>query len=134
MTDALRTVGAITLFAEDLAATTAFYREVFGLAPVYEDDSSAVVDLGNLLVNLLDATQAPGLVGPGAVAPPGSGARFQLTIWLDDVDAVCAELRSRGVTLINGPMDRPWGQRTALFADPAGHLWEVAQTLQRPED
>lgn len=133
MTDALRTVGAITLFVEDLAATTTFYREVFGLVPVFEDEHSAVLDLGNLLVNLLDVAQAPGLIAPSAVATPRSGARFQLTIWLDDIDAVCAELRARGVTLLNGPMDRPWGQRTALFADPAGHLWEVAQTLERPE-
>jgi len=133
MTGALRTVGAITLFVEDLAGTTAFYREVFGLVPVFEDEHSAVVDLGNLLVNLLDVTQAPGLIAPGVVASRQSGARFQLTIWLDDVDAVCEELRARGVTLLNGPMDRAWGQRTALFADPAGHLWEVAETLARPE-
>jgi uncharacterized glyoxalase superfamily protein PhnB len=31
--------------------------------------------------------------------------------------------------LLNGPIDRPWGRRTAAFADPAGHLWEVAQEL-----
>jgi uncharacterized glyoxalase superfamily protein PhnB len=30
---------------------------------------------------------------------------------------------------VNGPVDRPWGRRTAAFADPAGHAWEVAQLL-----
>ena len=35
--------------------------------------------------------------------------------------------QSRGVELLNGPMDRPWGIRTAAFADPAGHIWEIAQ-------
>ena len=39
---------------------------------------------------------------------------------------MCAELARRGVELINGPMDRPWGVRTACFADPAGHIWEIA--------
>ncbi len=48
------------------------------------------------------------------------------TIDVDDVDAMCAELRSRGVELLNGPLDRPWGVRTASFADPAGHIWEIA--------
>jgi lactoylglutathione lyase len=38
-------------------------------------------------------------------------------------------LSGRGVELINGPLDRPWGQRTACFADPDGHLWEVAQSI-----
>jgi uncharacterized glyoxalase superfamily protein PhnB len=38
-----------------------------------------------------------------------------------------AELVRRGVTLLNGPMDRPWGLRTASFIDPAGVIWEIAQ-------
>ncbi|MGO7259223.1 VOC family protein, partial [Rhizobium brockwellii] len=71
------------------------------------------------MVNLLRATEAPQLVEPSAVAAPGSGARILLTIRVDDVDAVCAELRKLGVTLLNGPIDRPWGRRTAAFADPS---------------
>ena len=35
--------------------------------------------------------------------------------------------------LINGPLDRPWGVRTITFADPGGHIWEIAQDLPRPE-
>ena len=69
------------------------------------------------------------LIEPGTVADREAGSRFQLTIWVDDVDAACAELADRGVTLLNGPVDREWGVRTASFADPAGHLWEVAQQL-----
>jgi catechol 2,3-dioxygenase-like lactoylglutathione lyase family enzyme len=42
---------------------------------------------------------------------------------------VCAELLAHGVKLLNGPIDRPWGRRTAAFADPAGNTWEVAQPL-----
>ncbi|MDQ3782600.1 MAG: VOC family protein, partial [Actinomycetota bacterium] len=29
--------------------------------------------------------------------------------------------------LLNGPVDRPWGVRTASFRDPAGHIWEIAR-------
>jgi catechol 2,3-dioxygenase-like lactoylglutathione lyase family enzyme len=39
---------------------------------------------------------------------------------VDDVDAACAELAQLGVPLIDGPVDRPWGIRTASFTDPAG--------------
>ena len=42
------------------------------------------------------------------------------------MDAVCDDLVARGVRLVNGPMDRPWGPRTACFADPSGHIWEIA--------
>jgi lactoylglutathione lyase len=86
----------------------------------------------NMLVNLLRAGAADELIAPAAVGGPETGSRFQLTVWVDDADAVCAELARRGVDLLNGPMDREWGVRTAAFADPDGHVWEVAQELPAP--
>jgi lactoylglutathione lyase len=120
-------ISAITLFADDLAATRQFYIDVFGLPIMFEDADSAVFNFGNTLINLLKATAATQLIEPAAVARPELGARAQLTVDVDDVDATCAELVRRGVVLINGPMDRPWGVRTACFADPAGHIWEIAK-------
>ena len=119
-------VWAITLFVEDLETTKQFYREVFGLPLAFEDDTSAVFDFGNTIVNLLKITEAPELIEPAVVAPRESGSRLLLTIKVDDVDAACAVLARRGVTLLNGPMDRPWGIRTASFQDPGGHIWEIA--------
>jgi len=46
---------------------------------------------------------------------------------------VCAELAKKEVTLISGPIDRPWGVRTVTFADPGGHIWEIAQDLPGAE-
>jgi catechol 2,3-dioxygenase-like lactoylglutathione lyase family enzyme len=117
---------ALTLFVDDLEATKQFYQEVFGVPLVHEDDASAAFKFPNTIVNLLASTEAPELIGPAAVAPQGAGSRMQLTIQVDDVDATCAELTRRGVTLVNGPMDRPWGIRTAAFRDPGGHIWEIA--------
>ena len=117
---------AITLFTEDLAATKQFYQEVFGLPIAFEDDNSSVFNFGNTLINLLKTTEAPELIAPATVAPPEAGSRLQFTIQVDDVDALCAELTARGVELLNGPMNRPWGIRTASFRDPGGHIWEIA--------
>lgn len=130
----MRTLGSlnidvITLFVEDLQRVRAFYQDVFGLSAVYEDAVSAVFNFGNMSINLLDISEAYGLIQPGTVANLESGSRFQFTIRVDDVDAVCDELKPRGVTLLNGPVDRPWGVRTAAFMDPAGHVWEIAQQL-----
>ena len=119
-------IGAITLFVEDLAAAKRFYGEVFGLPVAFEDDASVVFDFGNTLVNLLVTSAAHSLIEPATVAEPGCGSRLQLTINVDDVDAVCAALDERGVALLNGPVDRPWGVRTASFVDPGGHIWEIA--------
>ncbi|CAN5290169.1 VOC family protein [soil metagenome] len=122
-----RGIGAITLFVEDLDTTKQFYREVFGLPVTFEDADSAVFKFGDTLINLLNASAARELVEPAAVADREVGSRFQFTIEVDDVDATCAELAKRGVELLNGPMDRPWGVRTAAFQDPAGHIWEIAK-------
>ena len=120
-------ISAITLFVEDLAATKQFYQDVFGLPVHYEDDPSAVFNFGNTLINLLKVSEATSLIAPAAVGGSDAGARYQFTITVDDVDATCAELIKRGARLINGPMDRPWGIRTACFADPGGHIWEIAK-------
>lgn len=119
-------IGAITLFVEDLASVKQFYEAVFGLKIFYEDDDSAVFDFGNTIINLLKDSEAEDLIAPAAVARPHVGSRVQLTVQVEDVDAMCAELTKRGVVLLNGPMDRPWGIRTASFKDPGGHIWEIA--------
>jgi catechol 2,3-dioxygenase-like lactoylglutathione lyase family enzyme len=122
-----RGIAAITLFVEDLEAAKQFYRQVFGLPVTFEDDDSAVFKFGDTLVNLLKTTAAGELIEPAAVASREAGSRFQFTIEVDDVDAMCADLATRGVELLNGPMDRPWGIRTASFRDPGGHIWEIAK-------
>jgi catechol 2,3-dioxygenase-like lactoylglutathione lyase family enzyme len=122
--DRLQTV---TLFVEDLDAARQFYLDVFGVPLVFEDAESVVFRFGDTLVNLLRAKAAPELIDPATVGTVDAGVRFQLTIEVDDVDATCAELAERGVELLNGPIDRPWGVRTASFRDPGGHVWEIAK-------
>jgi lactoylglutathione lyase len=126
---AAASVGAVTLFVEDPQRSKVFYANVFDLGPVYEDENAAAFKFENTIVNLLRRSEATELVAPGRVADPAAGASFQLTIWVEDADAVCAELADRGVSLLNGPIDRPWGVRTATFTDPDGHVWEVAAEL-----
>ena len=123
-------VSAMSLFVDDVPAAKEFYEGVFGATLVFEDANSAAVRFDNLIVNLLHVESAPEIIEPGIVAPRAAGSRFQLSIWVDDVDAACAELAKRGVTLLAGPKDRPWGMRTANFVDPAGHSWEIAQRIE----
>jgi catechol 2,3-dioxygenase-like lactoylglutathione lyase family enzyme len=118
---------AVTLFVEDLEAAKLFYKTAFGLPVAYEDGASAVFTFERTMINLLKIESADELINPARVAPRAAGSRMVFTLQVDDVDARCAELKARGVTLLNGPMDRPWGIRTASFADPAGHIWEIAK-------
>ena len=120
-------IGAITLFVEELDTTKRFYETTFELPLVFEDANSAVFKIGGTLINLLKIECANELVEPAQVARRDAGSRHVFSIEVDDVDAMCAKLSARGVTLLNGPMDRPWGIRTASFQDPAGNIWEIGK-------
>jgi catechol 2,3-dioxygenase-like lactoylglutathione lyase family enzyme len=129
VSESLKSVGAITVFVEDPKRSKAFYEQVFGVPVVFEDESSAAFKFENTIVNLLATPAAHELIEPATVGGPEAGARFQFTIWVEDANAAIEQLRERGVELLNGPIDREWGMRTAAFADPDGHVWEVGQQL-----
>jgi catechol 2,3-dioxygenase-like lactoylglutathione lyase family enzyme len=129
VSESLKSVGAITMFVDDPKRSKEFYERVFEMSPVFEDENSVAFEFEKLIVNLLVERAAPELIEPTPVAGREAGERFQLTIWVEDADAVIEQLRSAGVELLNGPIDRPWGLRTAAFADPDGHVWEVAAKI-----
>jgi catechol 2,3-dioxygenase-like lactoylglutathione lyase family enzyme len=118
-------ITAITLFVEDLAQAKQFYHTVFDAPIQFEDENSAVFGFGNTMINVLDVRSAPELIDPAAVGAP-EGVRAVYTLTVDDVDATYARLTGLGVEFLNGPIDRPWGIRTASFRDPGGHVWEIA--------
>ncbi len=120
-----RRIGAITLFVDDLPRAQSFYQDVFDAPVAFEDESSAVFTFGDTLVNLLDVRAAGDLVEAGT----GTGSRFVLSIWVDDVNSIVRDLDRRGVAIFSGPINRDWGKRTASFTDPDGHVWEIAQDI-----
>ena len=120
-------ISAIALFVEDLAVAKQFYLETFGLPLLFEDDDAAMFKFGATYIKLLKNGEAGELYAPATVGSHAAGSRVVLTLPVDDVDVRSAELVARGVELLNGPIDRPWGIRTACFRDPDGHIWEIAK-------
>jgi catechol 2,3-dioxygenase-like lactoylglutathione lyase family enzyme len=121
-------ITAITLFVGDVRRSETFYASLFESEPVFKDEVASTFRLEHVLLNLLAVTDAPELVEPASVATPLSATSL-LTITVDDCDAACAAAASKGIEILNGPIDRPWGVRTAAFQDPDGHAWELAQPI-----
>ena len=134
MSDWPKNIGAITLFVEDVDRAVSFYREAFGLEPAFAEETDAMFRLENTLLFLTKSSEAPRMIAPAVAGRPGNGPRHVFAIIIDDVDAVCAELTGKGVTLLNGPEDRSWGMRTANFQDPDGYVWEIATELPDKEE
>jgi catechol 2,3-dioxygenase-like lactoylglutathione lyase family enzyme len=129
MNFSMKRIDVVNLFAEDFATTKSFYLEVLSLPLTFEDETTAVFMLENVMICLTDASEVPDLIAPRAIASPGAGSRSMMSMFVDDVNATCAELTHHGVALLHGPVDRPWGVRTANFTDPAGHIWQISQDL-----
>lgn len=121
-------IGAMTLHVADLRRAKKFYEQVFGLPAQHEDEDSVMFRFTNMYVFLHSAavTDEP---PAGAVLESALTGAGQFAIIVEDVDAVTSELEAVGVALLSGPSDRAWGMRTVTFADPSGHVWEIAQPI-----
>jgi lactoylglutathione lyase len=120
-------LGHVIVYVSDLPASVAFYRDVAGLAHRFTDAGYAEFGTGATRLALYERRRAEWLVGQ-AVRP---GPAAEIVLVVDDVDAVAAGLRARGVALLSDPTDRPWGHRTAHVADPDGFVVEFAQEIPR---
>jgi catechol 2,3-dioxygenase-like lactoylglutathione lyase family enzyme len=112
-------LAVVSLWAEDVAAATHFYRDVIGLKLLMHDRQRPHFDLDGAYLVILQ----------GRLLPPLNSvpARFPIVAFAVDVlDAAIERLRNHHVEL-------PWGieedadSRWVMFHDPAGNLIELAQ-------
>jgi uncharacterized glyoxalase superfamily protein PhnB len=114
----------------DVAAAARWLADVFGLREVvrFEMPDGTVghseLEFGDYIVML-----------------GGRGGRFGETasitlIFVDDVDGTCERATAAGGSVLDGPVDQPWGLRQAVIRDPQGQRWEVTQHVRdvAPED
>lgn len=126
-------LGYVVLFVEDLEKTLAFYRDKVGLPVRFQDKGYAELVVEGSKFALLARSRVAELTGDAHTARPASGAHeTSVTLLVEDVDRAHRDLTGRGVPFLSPPKDRPWGQRTACFHDPDGHLIEIATNLPRP--
>jgi uncharacterized glyoxalase superfamily protein PhnB len=57
-----------------------------------------------------------------------------LSIWVDDVDALHAELAGRGADIVQPPTNFEWGVREMNVRDPDGHRIRFGMGTDRPSD
>ena len=122
-------LGHVILFVSDLVASVGFYRDVAGLEHRFTDAGYAEFGTGATRLALFERRRAEWLTGHPV--RPGPGPAGEIVLIVDDVDAVAAALRTRGIPLLGGPADRPWGHRTVHVADPDGFVVEFAQEIPR---
>ncbi len=118
---------ASVLAVRDLAASTAYFRDVLGFTVGWADaDDWRMLERGDVRLMLGHCPQER----------PASdiGARSYFAYWhIDDVGALHAEIAGRGAIIRQAPADRPWGQREMVIATPDGHRIVAGQILGKSQ-
>jgi uncharacterized protein len=127
-------VSLITLGVADVAASTAFYRALGW--PLSPSSVPGEVSFFNTDGGLLALWGRDDLARDAGIAPTPAGFRGVATaINLEDrerVDACFDAVAAAGGEVVKLPVATDWGGYTGYFADPDGHLWEVAHNPSWP--
>jgi lactoylglutathione lyase len=59
--------------------------------------------------------------------PVGDGVRFELFVYVEEVDRLVEELRGDGFAVLREPAQMPWGERVAYMTDPEGNPVALAE-------
>ena len=120
------------LYYQDAAAAIDWLHRAFGFTErrrITAADGS--VAHGEMAVGE-DGAIMFGSAGPEYESPRGrAGVPSSLYVAVDDPDAHARRAREAGAEILEGPVDRPWGDREYAVADLEGHRW-VFWTRRRP--
>jgi catechol 2,3-dioxygenase-like lactoylglutathione lyase family enzyme len=124
----------VTLGVSDLARSTAFYEALGFRRKAKDADGVAFFDAGGVILSLWPTVELAKDAEIASASP--SGFRGMTLAWnctsAREVDLALARAMAAGGTLIRSAQTVFWGGYTAYFADPDGHLWEVAHNPHFP--
>jgi hypothetical protein len=120
-------ISLITLGVKDLARSIEFYEKGLGLPRMESPPTVAFFTLNGTWLGLYGREA---LAEDAQISPEGNGFRgvalaHNLTSEAQ-VDKLYQEVLSAGATPVKQPQKAFWGGYSGYFADPDGHLWEVA--------
>ncbi len=130
MAQSLKSVNVITLFVEDQLRSKEFYEQIFDVVGVDEGHGTVIFQFDNLFLRLLRREEAEReMLGQVPVGDAHAGTTVQLAFRVESADTLCRELVERGISIVYGPVDRPWGVRSAAFVDPDSHVWQFSSDI-----
>jgi len=120
-------ISMVALAVGDLEKSVAFYRDGLGLPMLKSSPDVAFFDLNGTWLGLSGRED---LAKDATVSPEGSGFSG-ITLAHNvaseaEVDQTIDQALTAGATLIKPAQKSDWGGYHGYFADPDGHLWEVA--------
>ncbi|NMM45656.1 VOC family protein [Rhodospirillaceae bacterium KN72] len=121
-------ISLVTLGVTDLTASREFYERLGWKRSMPELDGVVFFQAGGMIFGLFPhAELAKDATVPDTGMPGFRGVSLAYnTRSKDEVDTVMAEAETAGATIVKPAEEVFWGGYSGYFADPDGHLWEVA--------
>ncbi len=121
-------ISLITLGVSDMAASRAFYERLGWRASNISNDNVTFFQAGSLVFGLYGHAA---LAEDAQVADTGMPGFRGVSLAYNgrdkaEVDAVMADAEAAGARILKPAQEVFWGGYSGYFADPDGHLWEVA--------
>lgn len=126
-------LSVVTLGVTDLERARRFYEEGLGWRRANHHAEVAFYQIGGAVMALYSRSA---LAGDAGVPDEGTGfggiALAYNARTRDEVDAVLLAAEAAGATHLKPARDVFWGGYSGYFADPDGHVWEVAWNPEWP--
>lgn len=121
-------INLVTLGVADLAAARLFYQRLGFVASPAGNDDVAFFDANGIVLGLFGHEALANDANLPAQPPPAfRGVSLAWNAASEaEVDAIIAHAVACGASLVKPPHKVFWGGYSGYFADPDGHLWEVA--------
>jgi catechol 2,3-dioxygenase-like lactoylglutathione lyase family enzyme len=120
-------VSLITIGVADIARSRAFYERLGFAASSIGGGQVAFLQAGPMAICLWTRAELAEDAGVGDAPVGYRGIAMAHNVRARaEVDATLLEAERAGATVTKPAHDADWGGRTGYFADPDGHLWEVA--------
>jgi len=125
-------VTLITLGVDDLTRSEKFYGDL-GWTPTKRDEAVVFYQINGLVLGLFGRKALAEDQGrPGAKLGTGAMTLAQNFLTDEEVDAAYRLALSVGATPLKAPQKVFWGGYSGYYADPDGHVWEVAMNPFSP--
>jgi PhnB protein len=116
------------LIVRGAAAALDFYKKAFGATELFRMPGPdgkighAEIRIGDSMIMLADEAPQMGALGPQAtVRPP-----VCLCLYVEDVDTLAAQAVAAGAKELRPVRDQFYGDRSGMFEDPFGHVWNIS--------
>ncbi len=116
----------VSLTVKDVAAATAWYRDVLGFVVMFAMPPAQPMMSHIRWIKFADLML---YAAAEQLTTPGAGVKLNFQVWPEDIalDELAAQMQAKGAEIVEGPVDRPWNTRDFTVQDPDGYRLTFSQ-------